>query len=76
MSRWLLRKKSAKRSRISSSRLTALACTDTAKDTPPTTAPPAGNSYDSEQRDYDLPIPSRKALPDDYERDDDDDKTK
>ena len=26
---------------------------------------------DSAQRDYDLPIPSREAIPDDYERDND-----
>ena len=43
------------------------------KDTPPTPAPPAGKEDDSAQRDYDLPIPSQKAIPDNYERDDDKD---
>ena len=70
-----LRQKSVKRSRTSSSRTTASAWTDAAKDTLTTPVPPAGKSDDSVQRDYDLPIPSRKALPDDYERDDDNNKT-
>ena len=38
------------------------------KDTPPTPAPPSGEADDIAQRDYNLPIPSRKAIPDEYER--------
>ena len=38
------------------------------KDTPPTTAPPAGEADDTAQKDYNLLIPSWKALPDNYER--------
>ena len=44
------------------------------KDTPPTPAPPSGKADDIAQRDYDLPIPSRKAIPDEYECKSDNDK--
>ena len=43
--------------------------TDTAKD-----ANPADEVDDSAPRDYNLPIPSRKAIPEDYEHDNDDKK--
>ena len=74
LSRQWLSQKLAKRSRTSSSPTIASAWNDADKDTPPTPAPPAGEADDSAPRDYDLPIPSRKAIPDDYERDDDDEK--
>ena len=68
-----LRKKSANRSRTSSSWPIVLSCTDADKETPPMpTFPVAKEDYIS-QRVYDLPIPSQKAYPDYYERDDDDD---
>ena len=34
-------------------------------------APTAGEADDSAQRDYDLSTPSRKLIPNDYERDND-----
>ena len=53
-----------------------LAWTDAAKDTPPTPAPPDREADDSAQRDYDLPIPSTKALPKYCEHNENDNKTK
>ena len=76
ISRLWLRQKYVKRSRISSSCPTASAWTDVAKVSPPTPAHTTGEADDSSQMDYDLPIPSRKVLPDEYERDDNDDVTK
>ena len=76
ISRLWLRQKYVKRSRISSSRPTASAWTDVAKVSPPTPSHTTGKADDSSQMDYDLPISSRKALPDEYERDDNDDVTK
>ena len=76
LSWWQLRQKSEKRSRTSSFRPTAPAYNDAAKDTPPTPSPPVVEADDSAQRDYYLPIPSRKALPDDYERNDDENNKK
>ena len=35
-------------------------------------APPAGDAYDSSQRDCNLPTPSQKEIHEDYEHDDDD----
>ena len=50
------------------------------QDTPPLSAPPSGKADESAPRDYGRPIPSRMAIPDDYERenndDDNDDKDK
>ena len=43
-------------------------------DTPPTPALSDGKVDYSAQRDYDLPIPSRKAIPDVYEHDNNDEK--
>ena len=76
LSGWCLRENSAKRSCTSYSRPAASEWTDAAKDTPPQTAPPAGKADDGAQNDYDLPIPYRKALPDNYENDNDDDEDK
>ena len=45
-----------------------------AKDALPTPAPPAGKSDDISQRGCDLPIPYRKAIPGNYELNDDDEK--
>ena len=50
--------------------------TDAAKDTPPTPALPFGEEDDISQRVYNLPIPSRKSLPDDYERNNNNDNEK
>ena len=36
-------------------------------------APPAGGADDSSHRYYNIPVPSWKAIPNDYERDNDDD---
>ena len=71
-----LREKSDNIPCTSSSRLTSSARTDVIKDTPPTRAPPSGKADDSAQRDYDIPLPSRKDTTDDYERDDDGDDEK
>ena len=68
------RQNSSNRSRTSSSCPTALAWTDAAKEIPPTPATTSGEEYYIAQKDKDLPIPTQKALPDDYERDDDDNK--
>ena len=76
LSWWQFRKKSDKRSCTSSSRPTASAYNDADKDTPPTPTPPSREADDSAQRDYYLPIPSRKVLPDDYERNDDENNKK
>ena len=73
LSQGRLRKQSANRSRTSSSRPTASAWDDAAKDTPPTPATPTGKEDFMSNRDYDLPIPSKDALPDNYERYNDDD---
>ena len=73
LSRRRLRKKSAKRSRTTSSPPPSSACTGTAKDSPPMPTPPVREAYKSAPRDYNLPIPSWMAIPDDYERDDDKD---
>ena len=69
-----LREKLSKRYHTSSSRTTSSEWTDAAKDTPPTPATPSGEEDDISQRVYDLPIPSRKLLPDDYECNNDNDK--
>ena len=66
----LLSKKSSKRYGTSPSRTSESVWTDTVKYTPPTPDPTVGEADDCEPRDYDLPIPSRKAIPDDYECDD------
>ena len=73
LSWWRLRQKLSKISYTYSSGPTALAWTDSSKDTPPTPALPSGNKDDIAHRVYDLPIHSRKALLDDYERDNGDD---
>ena len=65
---------SAKRSRTSSSWTTESEWNDAAKNTPPAPAPTAAEKDDISQRVYNLPIPFQKALPDEYERDDDNDK--
>ena len=72
ISRRQLRQKSAKISHTSSSRPSASVWTDAAKYTPPTPDTPSDKSDYSALRDYDLPIPSQKAIPGDYECDDDD----
>ena len=74
LSRRRLRQKYTKRSRTPSSCPTVLVWTAASKKTPHTPAPPAGEEDDSTQRDYNLPIPLQKAIPDDYARDDKDDK--
>ena len=66
-------KNSAKISRTSSSLTSASTWTDSAKDTPPTPTPTNGEECDSAPRDYDLTIPSQKAIPNNYECDNDDD---
>ena len=66
-----LRQKSDNKFCTPSSRPTAFPWTDAGKDTPTTPAPPVDVEYDSAQMDYNLPMPSRKALPDNYERGDD-----
>ena len=48
-----------------------LAWTDTSKDTPPKPASPANETDESTPRDSDLPIPSRMAIPDNHELNDD-----
>ena len=63
---------SAKRSRASSYPTTALTLTDTTQDAAPPPAPPFVKADESTPRDYDLPIPSRMTITDDYERDEDD----
>ena len=68
-----LRQKLAKKSCTSSSLPIASKWTDSTKDTPPTTDPPSGKEDDKAQRDYGIPIPSWKAIPDDYERDNNND---
>ena len=50
-----------------------LACSDATKDTPPTTAIPAGEEDGTSKRVYDLPIPSQKSLLDNYEHGDNND---
>ena len=70
LSRWWLRQKYVKRSRISFSWTTALAWTNAAKYIPPTPTPPVGEADDIYQKNYDQPIPSRNSIPDDYECDD------
>ena len=72
LSRRRLRKKLDNRSRTSSSWPTASAWADAANDTPPTPAASAGKEDVMSHRAYDLPIPSKNALPDNYERYDDD----
>ena len=67
------RKKSANRSRTSSSRPTASEWADAAKDTPPTPATPTGKEDVMYHRAYNLPISSKNALPDEYERYNNDD---
>ena len=74
LSRRRLRKKLDNRSRTSSSWPTASAWADAANDTPPTPAASADKEDVMSHRAYELPIPSKNALPDDYERYDDDDK--
>ena len=74
LSRRRLRKKSGKRFRNSSSWITASEFNDAAKDTETTPDPPSREKYDSAQRYYDLPIPSRNAIPDNYEHKKDKDK--
>ena len=69
-----LRKFFANISHTSSSWPIPSACTDAAKDTPSTPAPLSGEEDGIAQRDYKLPIPSVKAIPDDYERNDENDK--
>ena len=76
LSRWWLSQKSAKRSYISSSDPTAYAWTDVAKYTPPKPARPDCEADDSSQGDYDLPIPFWTSLPDEYERNEENNKTK
>ena len=71
-----LREKLSKRYHTSSSRTTSSEWTDAAKDTPPTPATPSGEEDDISQRVYNLPIPSRKSLPDDYERNNNNDNEK
>ena len=75
LSRGRLRGESSNRSHTFSSRPTALAWADADKDTPPTPATPAGKEDVMSHRAYDLPIPSKNALQDDYKRyDNDEDK--
>ena len=64
-----LRQKLSNRSCTSSSRPTASAWTNASKDTPPTPATPTVKEDDVSQRVYNLPIPFLKAIPDNYERD-------
>ena len=71
-----LREKSAKRSCISSSWPTASPRTDATKENSCTPAPPANGEDAITQRDYDLSIPSQKALPYDYEGDNNNDNKK
>ena len=61
ISRRRLREKSDKISRTYSSWPTASEWTDTTNKTPPTPNPTAGKADDNSHRDYNLPIPSRKA---------------
>ena len=61
--------KSSKRSCTSTSWTTASEWTDAAKDTLPTPTPPYSKEYNIVHKDYDLPIHYRKAILDDYERD-------
>ena len=63
-----------KRSRISSSCTIASTLTDAAKDIPPTPSPPDNEEYDISKRFFELPIPFQKALTDDNELNDDDEK--
>ena len=73
--RWgQLRQNLANRSHTTSSRPTAAAWADAAKDTPPMPTIIAGKEDDIARRVYNLPIPSQNLLPDEYERDEDDDK--
>ena len=44
-----------------------LAWTDSTKDIPPTPANPPSEADDIALRDYNLPIPSRMEIPNDYE---------
>ena len=67
-----LQKKSSHRSRTSSLPPPSSASTEDAQETPPLYAPLARKSDDSTPRDYNLPIPSQMAIPDDYERDNND----
>ena len=69
-----LRKNSANRSCTSSSCPSASAWTDATKDASSTPAPPVSEADDTTPRDYNLPIPSLKVVPDDYERDKDNDR--
>ena len=63
-----LRKFFANISHTSSSWPIPSACTDAAKDTPSTPAPTYGKEHNFDQRDYDIPIPSQKSIPDDFQR--------
>ena len=74
LSRGRLREKTANRSRTSSSCPKASTRADAAKDTPPTPTTNTGKENGMSHRAYDLPIPSKNALPDDYEHYDDDGK--
>ena len=62
----------ANRSRTSSSRPTALAWTNAAKFTQSMFAPLSVKEDYFDQRDYDIPTPSQNAIPDNFERDDND----
>ena len=60
----------AKRYCISSSLTPSSSSTDAAEESTPSPAPPTTEADEIAPRDYDLPVCSQMAIPDDYECDD------